>query len=332
MVVKSKFKYRYLKKSVVLLILCFFMVVLVISPQKYIDSCFKGITLWAVIVLPSLLPFFFLTALLTSTGVLLKICSPFNKMAKCLFNLNGISFYCFIMSILSGYPVGSKIISELFESGYINEGESARMSVLCSTSGPLFTIGAVGIGMFNSKTCGVIIYISHVLSAFITALFFKNYGKKPEKIFKPYLNEQINNVLYNSMYSSVVSCLIVGGFISVFYVFAEIASNFNLLCFIDIPFSLVLSSVKDGPHISTAFIYGLIECTRGCKNLSLYGTNALTVSLSTALCSFGGISIIMQSIVFLSKAKVKAKIFILQKTLQMLVSFTLCFVLMLLFC
>ena len=330
MIIKAKLKFNYIKKGIILLILCFLMTVLVCFPNKYLDSCLKGITLWAVVVLPSLLPFFFLTALFTCTGVLLKICSPFNKIAKKLFNLKGVAFYCFIMSVLSGYPVGSKIISELYEKGYINEGESARMAILCSTSGPLFIIGAVGISMFKSRTCGIIIYLSHVLGAFITALFFKNYGKKPQISVK-LNNEQVNNVLYTSMYSSVVSCLIVGGFISVFYVFSEIASNFNLLFFIEKLLSLILKNFNDGLNISKAFTYGLIECTRGAKNLSIYGTNALTVALTTALCSFGGISIIMQSIVFLSKAKVKPLLFILQKIIQMLISFLLCYALMILF-
>ena len=328
MVIKAKFKFNYIKKGIILLILCFLMVVLVCFPKEYQESCYNGISLWAIIVLPSLLPFFFLTALLTSTGVLLKVCAPFNKISKSLFNLKGVAFYCFAMSILSGYPVGSKIISELYEKGYINEGESSRLAILCSTSGPLFTIGAVGISMFGSKTAGIIIYLSHVLGAFITSLFFKNYGKKPEQNLRIY-NNQINNALYESMYSSVVSCLIVGGFISVFYVFAEIATNFNLLFFLEKLLSFPLSSVEFGNGISKAFTYGLIECTRGAKNLSSFGTNALTVSLATALCSFGGISIIMQSIVFLSKAKVKIKIFFLQKFLQMIISFLICFALML---
>ena len=330
MVIKAKFKFNYIKKGITLLVLCFLMVVLVCFPKEYQESCYNGITLWAIIVLPSLLPFFFLTALLTSTGVLLKVCTPFNKISKSLFNLKGVAFYCFAMSILSGYPVGSKIISELYEKGYVNEGESSRLAILCSTSGPLFTIGAVGISMFGSKTAGIIIYLSHVLGAFITALCFKNYGKKPEQNLRIY-NNQINNALYESMYSSVVSCLIVGGFISVFYVFAEIATNFNLLFFLEKLLAFPLSSVEFGNSIAKAFTYGLIECTRGAKNLSSFGTNALTVSLATALCSFGGISIIMQSIVFLSKAKVKIRIFFLQKFLQMIISFLICFSLMLIF-
>lgn len=331
MVANKKFKFNYIKKGIILLVLCFLMVVLVCYPNVYLDSCYKGITLWAVIVLPSLLPFFFLTALFTATGVLSKICSPLDKTAKTLFNLKGIAFYCFFMSILSGYPVGSKIISELYEKGYINEGESSRCAILASTSGPLFTIGAVGIAMFNSKVLGIIIYVCHVLGAFLTAILFRNYGKKPDQNFKLYTSNQVNNALYESMYSSVVSCLLVGGFISVFYVFAEIATNFNLLIFVEKLLFLPLKSVENGNGIAKAFTYGLIECTRGAKNLSLFGANAITVSLTTALCSFGGISIIMQSIVFLSKAKVKLKIFFLQKGLQMIISFVLSFISTLIF-
>ncbi len=229
------------------------------------------------------------------------------------------------MSILSGYPVGSRIISELYSKKAINEGEASRLAILCSTSGPLFTVGAVGIAMFNSKSCGFIIYFSHILSAFITALFFKNYGKTPSNLTLLQKDKKGENLLYETMYSTTISCVIVGGFISIFYVFAEIFSDFNLLLFIQKPLDLALSFFGDSKALANAFTYGLIECTRGCKNLSTLKTSSITVALSTALISFGGISIIMQSIVFLKSAKVKSCVFLLGKTLQMAISFILAY-------
>ncbi len=331
MSIKKFFKANYIKKGSITLFLLFFMAILIAFPKKYIESCHQGLLLFAIVVLPSLLPFFFLTTLLTKTGVLFKICKPLSKISQTLFNLNGIAFYCYFMSILSGYPVGSKIISELYSKNAINDGEASRLAVLCSTSGPLFTIGAVGIAMFESKTCGFIIYVSHILSAFITALFFKNYGKPFGSLSLMQNGKKGENLLYETMYSTTISCVIVGGFISIFYVFADIFSDFNLLIFIQKPLALTLSSLSDGNLLANAFTYGLIECTRGCKNLSLLGANCFTVALATSLISFGGISIIMQSVVFLKSAKVKIWAFLLGKVLQMAISFILSFALMLVF-
>ena len=48
-------------------------IIIVTKPETYIASASTGIKLWATTVVPSLLPFFFFTALLTATGITEKI-------------------------------------------------------------------------------------------------------------------------------------------------------------------------------------------------------------------------------------------------------------------
>lgn len=292
------------------------MAMLILFPDRYINSCIEGLKLWALTVLPSLLPFFFLTTLLTQTGTLVSLSKKITPITKFLFNQKGISAYAFIMSILSGYPVGSRIICDLYSKNVISKDEAERMSVLATTSGPLFIIGAVGIGMFNDKIIGFIIYLAHILSAILVGIIFRSHGKTSEQNNNFFIDEADNNLLYNCVYSSVISSLIVGGFVSVFYVFAEILSDFNIL----FPIAYLAQTPLEvlGGDISTAkaYVIGFIECTKGCKDLSQICVSPLTISLSASLISFGGISIILQSLTFLKKAKVSAKFFMKGKLLQ----------------
>ena len=46
----------------------FLIVLLAVSPAHYAAACLEGVSLWAKAVLPSLFPFFILTALLTKLG------------------------------------------------------------------------------------------------------------------------------------------------------------------------------------------------------------------------------------------------------------------------
>lgn len=56
------------------------------------------------------------------------------------------------------------------------------MSAFCSTSGPMFIVGAVGIGMFESTKFGYILFLSHAISALINGLIFRNFHtEKSEK-------------------------------------------------------------------------------------------------------------------------------------------------------
>ncbi len=304
----------------------FFIVILAIFPDKYLSVTKDGITLWAITVLPSLLPYFFLTALLTKTGVVSKVSKIFSPVTKKLFNLSGISAYAFTMSILSGYPVGSKIVSDLYLKGLISEGEAKRMSVLCSTSGPLFIIGAVGVGMFNDKASGFIIYACHVLSSVITALLFRKFGGN--ELVKPnnFTVKSESDILYDAVYSSVISSLMVGGFVSIFYVLTQILIDFKIVMpFAYLFYPLFTKFKESGLEVSMGFVAGLIEFTKGCNLIAKLGVNPLTVSLCCFLITFSGASVLAQSLSFLGKAKVNAIFFILSKLVSGIIASLLCY-------
>ncbi len=317
-----------IKKILLITIILAFMLALLLFPDRYTRSCLDGITLWAITVLPSLLPFFFLTQLLTRTGVLNGISYKANKLTRKLFNCSGLSLYAFLMSILSGYPIGSRIVCDLKSNNLITKSEATKIGVLASTSGPLFVIGAVGIGMFNDKIIGFILYFSHIVSAFLLGVAFRNYGKENPLNNRFYEKQNPSNVLYDAIYNAVISVLVVGGFVSIFYVFAEVFEDFKILLPLQKLFEFLLLPFNSDAQTAKAFSVGIIECTKGCSQLSTLSNVKLCASLSSALISFGGISIIMQSLVYLLKAEVKPFTFILAKLLQMVLSFTMSFLLL----
>jgi sporulation integral membrane protein YlbJ len=317
-------------KFILILSIIFLIVALAVYPEKYSKSTYKGVLLWAVSVMPSLLPYFFLTAILTKTNCLTSVFCKFSKITEKLFRLGGISCYAFFMSVLSGYPVGSKLTADLYQNDLIGKGEASRLSLLCSTSGPLFIIGAVGVSMLNSKVVGFIIYVAHVLSAVVTALIFRNVYEPPIKSNRLLKSDKSDNLLYDAVYSSVISVLVVGGFVAVFYVISEILLDFNILYPINFLIDLILKPLSNGGE-SLGVTLGLIEFTKGAKMLSSLTLTPLTVSLISFIITFGGVSVIMQSLAFLKKARVKTSFFVLGKLVQGIVSFILCFAFCLVF-
>ncbi len=314
-----------IKRNTKNILLCFIIIIciflIIYKPDTYISSSLTGIKLWALLVLPSLLPFFFLTALMTKTGITDKLAHLAYKPAKFLFGCSGICGYAFIMSILSGYPVGAKIISDLKNNGLIDENEATKMSTFCSTSGPLFIIGSVGIGMYGDKKVGYILLLSHILSAIISGIIFRGYKKGKISENRRFISKNDGNILYECVYSSVITVALVGGFICIFYILADMAINLK----ITLPLDSVLNLIIKDKSITSGFTSGLIECTRGAKALSECGITAKSIFLTSSLISFGGVSVIAQSIMFLKTAKVKTGIFILSKLLQMIISFILSF-------
>lgn len=310
------------------------MAIILFRPDVYVASALEGVKLWALVVLPSLLPFFFFTSLLAKIGATERMARTLKNPCEQIFGTSGYAAYAFLMSILSGYPVGAKIIGDLGENGLIDETDATKMSAFCSTSGPLFIVGSVSVGMFGSVAAGKLLFLAHTLSALITGVIFRFYrqikktttsaDKNAPQAVRPRVSPakkkaENNNVLYDCVYSSVVSLATVGGFICVFYVLADIFQNLDILY----PLWKTLCFITKNETLSKAFSYGLIECTRGCKMLALCGLSTYSLAFASSLIAFGGVSVLVQSVCFLKKANVKISVFLLAKTVQTVISFLL---------
>lgn len=299
-------------------------IALVYNPSRYISACYEGLCLWAVTVLPSLLPFFFITLTLTALGVADRLFAPFSPLVKFLYKAPPCSAFVQLTSFISGYPVGAKLISELYKNKIINNKQASKISTFTSTSGPMFIIGSVGVGMFCSKKAGVLLIVSHLLSAIFNGIIFRNMCDNQP--IRPLLrkNKEENNILYTSAYNATISCLTIGTFISVFYVFCKILTDFKILS----PLVFLLSLLLKDKQKATAFCAGLIECTNGCFLLAKT-QGFLTLPLTSFLISFGGLCIIAQSVAFLKQAKVNPLFFVGAKVLQGGISFLITIILQL---
>ncbi len=288
----------------------------------------EGISLWLTLILPAMFPYFFITAILSSLNITSKIANKFSPLTKRFFNVSGGCGYAFFMSLIAGYPIGAKIVSDLREKGAINESEAIRASTFCSTSSPMFLISSVGTIMFKNTNFGLILLISSTLSAIIIGIIFSHYNKndKPSD-FLFVSNQKLDNVLYESAYSSVISVLVVGAIITIFYILLSILFRFNLLSPIISLFALALGDFE----MAKALSFGLIESTSGLKLLSTLSFNTLILPLSAFICGFGGLSVIMQSIAYLKKAKIKTAPFIKAKLLSAAINFVITFIICLIF-
>ena len=99
-----------IRKNILPAIFCLFTVCLVLFSKQNLAATKTGLALWFNSVVPSLLPFFIATELLGYTNIVSKIGKLLNKIMKPIFNVPGIGAYAFVMGVISGYPVGAKIL------------------------------------------------------------------------------------------------------------------------------------------------------------------------------------------------------------------------------
>lgn len=307
-------KHSFIQFFYILLIL-FIIMLLIIFPSLAIVNFSQGILIWATSVLPALLPFFILTKLLSYTQFTHTIGKFLSPITNKLYNVGGVAGYIYIMSIMSGYPIGAKLTADFYKSGKITKSQAHSISAFTSTSGPLFIIGTVGIGLFNNKTLGIIVLISHFIGAFINGILYRN--KKDSYTLSISQPITTNNPLNESMTGSITSIMVVGGFIAIFYMILQLLISINAFA---LPIAL-LKLLGINENISTSLIAGIIEVTTGAKLLSQCQLNIILVApILSFLISFGGLSIHAQAFCFLKDFNMSYGKFFIQKITHAIIS------------
>ena len=116
-----------MKKRIILSILIFcILMAIIVNPSVYIKTSLNAVTIWATILVPSLFPFFVFTKILTKLGTVEHISSVFSPISVNIYKNAKISSYIFFMSILTGYPVGSKLVADLYSSGKLTKTQAVR--------------------------------------------------------------------------------------------------------------------------------------------------------------------------------------------------------------
>lgn len=147
--------------------------------------------------MPSLLPFIIGANLIVSLKIVDILGILINPLTQKIFNVSGRSGLIFAISMVSGYPVGSKFASELRLENKISRYEGQRLVSFCSTSGPLFIIGSVGTGMLKNPHIGYIMLLCHYLASLTVGLLFRNYGREKSVKTNNSILKDINNIIYD---------------------------------------------------------------------------------------------------------------------------------------
>lgn len=294
-----------------------FLIIFVSNPSLYMTSCLNGLTIWFYNILPALFPFFIATKLLISLDI--NSLPILDKIIKKCFRVNN-GGKIFFLSLLSGYPVGAKLVRDAYFKGEIDLKSARKMLSFCSVSGPMFIIGSVGLAVYKSTKIGFILLLSHILSAIINGFVFRNsYKKDDNDIYysnQNNLEEKKDNILGNSMLDSIISILLVGGYIVLAFVFIDLITDLKILDSITFIFSKIPFLNLPSEAISSLF-KGLLEITRGIIDLKSTSL-ALNVKLifTSFIIGFGGICVFLQSLTFTSHLKIKKPFYLFTKFCQ----------------
>lgn len=271
---------------------------IIVFQQSCSRGALKGISLCLNVLVPSLFPFMAASTFIVKSGLAQKAGKPLSKITKVLFGLSGSFAPVIFLSMLGGYPVGAKGISQLYESKTACERECKRAAMFAVCAGPGFIISFVGASLYNSSAVGLIIFGSQIISVIFTGLILKLFAKSHEysdtwekTSFKPV---SVSSAIVESAAEGAKGILSVCAFVVLFSAFTEIISQ-------------VISD-----NFAKGAVYCLLEVCTAVNFLS----GESTLEMSAFAIGFGGLCVHFQIFSALGKLKINKALFFLIRIMQ----------------
>ena len=325
-----------IKKYIFPITIVIFLILLVSFSESSFKSAHTGFMLWANNVLPALLPFFICIELIKATNFMEALGKLLQPIMKPLFNVPGCGAFAIVMGISSGYPVGAKIVSDLRENNCCTKTEGERLLSFTNTSGPLFIIGSVGVGMFGDSKIGLLLLLTHFIASILVGILFKFYKTKDEeKIENNYISKNkkafkfsmLGELMSNAIQNSISTLLLICGYMIFFSVLINILNSINISLYFSKIIECILNILNFPKEISISIIKGLLEVTGGISELSSF-QNIDYIKLLPCIAfvlGFGGFSVCMQVNSILANTDLSIKPYIFGKLLQGIISSILTF-------
>lgn len=284
-------------------LLCIMVFVLSVSAQTA-EAARQALQLCAYSVIPSLFPFFVLTGLFVSLSPPDFFPRPVIRIAGRLWGCRSDGLTVFFLGILGGYPLGARMVSQLYRTGRLKCEEVQQLLLFCNNAGPAFVLGIVGLGRFGSLRIGIYLYLIHVFCAALLGILFR----KNTSAFQAAQPSPSPPAFAAALVESI----------------AAAGSSMVQICSFVVFFVTLLQLLATRTGITHPLLMGTVELTNGILQL---GSTPLDFAMAAALLGWGGISVHLQTAAVLQDTPVRFPHYLCAKLSHALLSFCAAFAL-----
>lgn len=236
--------------------------------------------------IPSLFCFMLFSSVLIKSGIGELIAKPLWFIFKHIIKVDSKLFSVFILSQIGGYPIGVRLLSELYYEYPQYKKKYNNALAYCYNSGPAFVVGIVGIGIYNDIYAGLIVFLSCLAANTLAAVVLNIHSDIVHN------GKTVFSLSSDDLSSSLISTAKAMLNIALpILLFNSVTELINFICTNLLDFQL------------PATILSFIEIT----NIKSSGT-IYSIPITTAMISFGGLCVIYQ-IFTLSAFKVNKMLF-----------------------
>lgn len=272
--------------------------ILIFDSSLALQGARSGLDLCIKTVIPSLFPFFVLSAVITSSFAEYNGSFP-GKISKIL-GIPKDASSLLVPAFLGGYPVGAKCISDLYNKKHVGKTEAERLLAFCSNAGPSFLFGVVSV-FFQNRMMVWLLWLIHLLSAILTAAAIPSVKSDNQQIPCTKQAKAENIILSAAKAMALVCCWVI-----LFRIILSFWNAWFLWIF---------------PNWLQVFLTGFLELTNGCCALPQIPDANLRFVLCACMLSFGGICVLLQTASVTKGLSLKS--YIIGKIIQTVFSFLL---------
>ena len=249
------------------------LLVLILDTKKAILGAAEGLSLCISTIIPSLLPFFVLSILLTSSliGEKAGFLRPIGKLCGIPRGAESL----FIVGALGGYPAGAGCIVSAYQDGSIRKLDAQRMLAFCNLAGPAFLFGVIA-DKFSTPFTVWGLWGIHILSAIFVGMLLPNKTRDTATL-RPRKQSSLPDALQRSLRIMASVC----GWIILFRIIIAFLQRW-LLWLLPTPLKVC--------------IIGTLELSNGCLELGSIRNEGLRFILSSGMLAFGGLCVSMQTV------------------------------------
>lgn len=284
-------------------------------PQESMAAAREGLQLCYNVIIPSLFPFFVLSALVVDLGLAGYIGRALEGIMRPLFNVPGACASAFALGFVGGYPVGAQTALSLYQKGMCTKTEAERLLSFCNNSGPAFILGVVGAGVFASSRVGVLLYLAHAAASVCVGLLFRFYKRekkgRPEVRVPPKFEAARASAAFTgAIKNSFLSTLNICAFVVFFTVVIKLLFLSGFLPGLAQTLGRVFAPLGFSQQWAERLLTGAIELSSGVWTLSGTGTMAGRLSMAAFMLGWAGLSVHCQVLSFIGGSGLSVKTYI----------------------
>lgn len=257
-------------------------------------------------VIPSLYAMMIVSGLMIRTGLIQCAARYTSRAGRLIFGMEGEVSAVFLFSMFAGYPVGARMIGQLYDSGRLSKRRAELFCGVCYGAGPAFVQGCIAQRLYGSQAVGRTIVISTVAANIVLALGLSLFVRRDASDNAPAKAACSKDVLTDCILSAGRSMAEICFMITAFAVAAAMLDDSGVFAVLGDRYAAIARTLLD--------VTAVEELPR--RDYTL-------IPLLSGIVSFGGICVICQAAA-MNSGRLNAAPMIIMRVISGIISYFVC--------